>query len=166
MSVCCDLILYISSHSVQPMNPTWCMGFPTGNETGTYLALDMGGTNMRVCEIILSQEKGKFEDIQSKYKLPEKLKTGSGEDLWNYIAGCLHQFLDYHHESKDLNHVPLGFTFSFPVSQEYIDNGVLQTWTKGFDVSGVEGQDVVPPFEAALARAVSIALASVLNDWW
>jgi hexokinase len=27
-----------------PMNPTWCMGFPTGYETGTFLALDMGGT--------------------------------------------------------------------------------------------------------------------------
>ncbi|KAK0767464.1 hexokinase, partial [Friedmanniomyces endolithicus] len=48
-----------------PMNPTWCMGFPTGNETGTFLALDMGGTNLRVCEINLPEEKGEFDIIQS-----------------------------------------------------------------------------------------------------
>ena len=41
-----------------PMNPTWCMGYPTGYETGTFLALDMGGTNLRVCEINLPEEKG------------------------------------------------------------------------------------------------------------
>ena len=30
-----------------PMNPTWVMGFPTGQEQGSFLALDMGGTNLR-----------------------------------------------------------------------------------------------------------------------
>src|SRR5580698_5455586 len=34
-----------------PMLPTWCMACPTGEETGTYLAIDMGGSNLRVCEI-------------------------------------------------------------------------------------------------------------------
>ncbi|KAK0883536.1 hexokinase, partial [Friedmanniomyces endolithicus] len=69
-----------------PMNPTWCMGFPTGNETGTFLALDMGGTNLRVCEINLPEEKGEFDIIQSKYRLPEDLKTGTADELWAYIA--------------------------------------------------------------------------------
>ncbi|KAK0273729.1 hexokinase [Friedmanniomyces endolithicus] len=148
-----------------PMNPTWCMGFPTGNETGTFLALDMGGTNLRVCEINLPEEKGEFDIIQSKYRLPEDLKTGTADELWAYIADCLQQFIEYHHEGEKLDRLPLGFTFSYPATQNYIDHGILQRWTKGFDIEGVEGKDVVPPFEAALEeRGVPIKLTALIND--
>lgn len=150
------------------MNPTWVMGFPDGHETGTFLALDMGGTNLRVCEVILLEEKGEFEIIQSKYRMPEELKTGESEELWEYISDCLQQFIEYHHEVEDLaqlDKIPLGFTFSFPATQDYIDNGVLQRWTKGFDISGVEGHDVAPMFEAALAkRRLPIRLSALIND--
>jgi len=141
-----------------PMNPTWCLGFPTGNETGTYLALDMGGTNLRVCEIHLPEEKGEFDIIQSKYRMPEELKTGTADELWEYIADCLQQFIEYHHEGESLDQLPLGFTFSYPATQDAIDHGVLQRWTKGFDIEGVEGKDVVPPFEAALKERVSLTI--------
>lgn len=144
------------------------MGFPDGYETGTYLALDMGGTNLRVCEIVLLDEKGEFEIIQSKYRMPDELKTGDSEELWDYIADCIQQFIEYHHEVENLeklDKIPLGFTFSFPATQTYIDNGVLQRWTKGFDISGVEGKDVAPLFEAAIEkRKLPIRLAALIND--
>lgn len=137
-----------------PMNPTWCMGYPNGFETGTYLALDMGGTNLRVCEINLPEGKGEFDITQSKYKMPEELKSGTSDELWEYIADCLQQFIEYHHEGEKLDKLPLGFTFSFPATQDHIDHGVLQRWTKGFDIDGVEGKDVVPLFEDALKKRV------------
>ena len=147
------------------MNPTWVMGFPTGHETGTFLALDMGGTNLRVCEVILAEEKGEFDIIQSKYRMPEELKTGKSDELWEYVADCLQQFIEYHHEGEDLGKLPLGFTFSYPATQDYIDHGVLQRWTKGFDIEGVEGHDVVPLLEDALAkRDLPIKLAALIND--
>ena len=150
------------------MNPTWVMGFPDGYETGTFLALDMGGTNLRVCEIILLESKGEVDIIQSKYRMPRELKTGESEDLWEYIADCIQQFIEYHHEVEDLeklDKIPLGFTFSFPATQNYIDNGILQRWTKGFDISGVEGKDVAPLFEAAIAkRNLPIRLSALIND--
>ncbi len=136
------------------MNPTWVMSFPTGHETGTFLALDMGGTNLRVCEIELTEEKSEFDITQSKYRLPPELKTGHSEELWGYLADCLQQFLEMHHASQKLDKLHLGFTFSYPATQNYIDHGVLQRWTKGFDISGVEGHDVVPVFEEALAKRV------------
>lgn len=136
------------------MNVTWCMGFPNGDEQGTFLALDMGGTNLRVCEIRLTEQKGSFDIIQSKYRLPDELRTGSSDELWEYIADCLQQFLETHHENEELAHLPLGFTFSYPATQDYIDHGVLQRWTKGFDIDGVEGQDVVPMLEKALKKRV------------
>ena len=148
-----------------PMNPTWVMGYPNGYETGKFLALDMGGTNLRVCEINLPEEKGEFDVIQSKYRMPEELKSGTADELWGYIADCLQQFIEYHHEGEQLDKLPLGFTFSYPATQDYIDHGVLQRWTKGFDIDGVEGKDVVPPFEAALKeRGVPIKLSALIND--
>lgn len=148
-----------------PMNPTWVMSFPTGYETGTFLALDMGGTNLRVCEIILTDQKSEFDIIQSKYRMPEELKTGDAEELWEYIADCLQQFIETHHADQKLDKLPLGFTFSYPATQNYIDQGILQRWTKGFDIDGVEGEDVVPMFEAALAkRGVPIKLTALIND--
>ncbi len=150
------------------MNPTWVMGYPDGHETGTYLALDMGGTNLRVCEIILLEEKGEFDIIQSKYRMPDELKTGESEELWEYIADCIQQFIEYHHEVENLevlDKIPLGFTFSFPATQQYIDNGILQRWTKGFDISGVEGKDVAPLFEAAIEkRKLPVKLSALIND--
>ncbi|KAH8717247.1 Hexokinase [Beauveria bassiana] len=149
-----------------PMNPTWVMEYPDGNETGTFLALDMGGTNLRVCQITLTEKKSEFDIIQSKYRMPEELKTGKSDELWEYIADCLHQFLETHHgDTKNIKTLPLGFTFSYPATQNYVDAGILQRWTKGFDIDGVEGQDVVPMFEAALAkRGVPIQLTALIND--
>ena len=123
------------------MNPTWVIGWPTGNECGNYLALDMGGTNLRVCEVELAEEKGQFEIYQSKYRLPHEIKVGNSDQLWDYIAECVKQFLVANHEVDDLSELeemPLGFTFSYPCHQNAIDHGVLQRWTKGFDIDGVD----------------------------
>uniref|UniRef100_A0A093VTV0 Phosphotransferase n=1 Tax=Talaromyces marneffei PM1 TaxID=1077442 RepID=A0A093VTV0_TALMA len=148
-----------------PMNVTWVFGFPTGHEQGSFLALDMGGTNLRVCEIHLAEERGEFDITQSKYRIPEELKTGTAEELWEYIADCLQQFIEYHHEDEKLSSMPLGFTFSYPATQEYINHGVLQRWTKGFDIEGVEGKDVVPPFEEVLRkRGLPIKTTALIND--
>jgi hexokinase len=113
----------------------------------------MGGTNLRVCEIELTEEKSEFDITQSKYRLPEELKTGTSDELWEYIADCLQQFVETHHAGQKKN-LPLGFTFSYPATQDYIDHGVLQRWTKGFDIAGVEGHDVVPMLEEALKKRV------------
>ncbi|PYI29382.1 hexokinase hxk [Aspergillus indologenus CBS 114.80] len=148
-----------------PMNVTWVMGFPDGDEQGTFLALDMGGTNLRVCEITLTKEKGGFDITQSKYRMPEELRTGTAEELWEYIADCLQQFIESHHEGEELSKLPLGFTFSYPATQDYIDHGVLQRWTKGFDIDGVEGHDVVPPLEKILKeKGLPIKVAALIND--
>jgi hexokinase len=37
----------------------------------------------------------------------------------------------------------VGFCFSFAVEQQALNSGKLMGWTKGFDVDGVIGKDVV-----------------------
>jgi hexokinase len=150
------------------MNPTWVIGYPTGDESGTFLALDIGGTNLRVCEVELVDEKGQFEIYQSKYRLPDSIKVGHGEQLWDYMAECVKGFLLANHDEEDLSklgEIPLGFTFSYPCEQNAIDHGILQRWTKGFDIDDVEGHDVVPLFEAALERkGVPAKIVALVND--
>ena len=148
------------------MNPTWVMEFPDGHETGTFLALDMGGTNLRVCQITLTDRKSEFDILQSKYRMPQELKTGKSDELWEYIADCLQQFVQTHHgETPNIGTLPLGFTFSYPATQNYIDEGILQTWTKGFDIDGVEGKNVVPMLDDALKRKVcGFALLAWFRD--
>lgn len=143
------------------MNPTWVMSEPTGHETGEYLALDFGGTNLRVCQVTLKERN--FDIIQSKWRIREELKTGVAEELWDFLANCLQQFIETHHgpmANNMMDEIPLGFTFSYPATQSYIDEGTLQWWTKGFDIAGVEGQNVVPMFEAALRQRVRRSLVS------
>lgn len=62
------------------MIPTWVFGWPSGKEKGSYLAVDLGGTNLRVCEVELEGD-GKFAITQSKYKLTDEQKLGDGQAL-------------------------------------------------------------------------------------
>lgn len=139
------------------MNVTWVSSFPSGHESGRFITLDMGGTNLRVCDVSLSERKRDFEQSQRKFKLPKEVKSGTAEQLWDFVADRLKDFLDQSPGGAPDNiNVPLAFTFSFPVDQKNIRSGILQRWTKKFNVSGVEGEDVVPQLEAALARKVSL----------
>lgn len=154
------------------MHQTWVHHLPSGNERGTYLTLDLGGTNLRVCEITLhghaKRGKEKVELKQEQYKLPQELKTGDADGLWDFIAAKLEDFVtqkgvrNYYTQS---NPMPLGFTFSYPATQARIDHAVLKTWTKGFDIAGVENHDVAQQLRDKIAaRKLPLNLVCVIND--
>ncbi|PYI18652.1 hexokinase [Aspergillus violaceofuscus CBS 115571] len=149
-----------------PMNVTWVMNQPTGYETGSYLTVDMGGTNLRVCNVTLTGEKGGCELTQHKFKLPKHMRQCTADELWAFIADRIQDFIEEQHltppESEKL---PLAFTFSYPVTQDNIRHGVLQRWTKGWDISGVEGHDVVAQLEQALEqKSIPVRVVALVND--
>jgi len=81
------------------------------------------------------------------------------------LAKKIHNFM----ESNDLlriHHLPLGFTFSFPMVQEDLDVGILVTWTKSFNCAGVVGRDAVQMLKEAIARRkiYNVEVVAVLND--
>lgn len=146
------------------MNVTWVSRFPNGHETGRFLTLDMGGTNLRVCDVRLSDRRRDFEQTQRKFKIPLEVKSGTAEELWDFVADRLESFLEEHPSgAAEGTNLPLALTFSFPVDQQNIRSGVLQHWTKKFNVSGVEGQDVVPQLEAALVKKVSSSSSEIIS---
>ncbi|KAH2710696.1 hypothetical protein KXW03_007324, partial [Aspergillus fumigatus] len=149
-----------------PMNVTWIMGYPTGKEQGKFLILDMGGTNLRVSQAQLLGSDRDMESIQEKYSIPQSIKQGTADDLWDFVADCVQKFLQSRlSESERSKVLPLAFTFSYPVIQSSIKVGVLQCWTKDFCVSGVEGHDVVFQLEAAFERKkIPVRVVALVND--
>ena len=137
------------------MNVTWVLGWPDGNERGSFLTVDLGGTNIRVCWIVLKERKGETEVTQDQYRLSEELKSGSAQELWAFIVESIENFIQKHQlGGTPEDPLKLAFTFSYPAHQDYIDHGKLITWTKGFDIQGVEGNDAAGQLREAMARKV------------
>lgn len=67
------------------MLPTYVFGWPTGQEKGAYLAVDLGGTNLRVCHVELEGD-GKFEVTQTKYRLCVSNSSSSSPDSSLLVA--------------------------------------------------------------------------------
>eukprot|EP00092_Neocalanus_flemingeri_P034173 GFUD01037166.1.p1 GENE.GFUD01037166.1~~GFUD01037166.1.p1 ORF type:complete len:544 (+),score=125.53 GFUD01037166.1:103-1734(+) len=143
--------------------PTYVRCLPTGEETGRFLALDLGGTNFRVLLMEIGDEKRFGMDSQI-FSIEPKLMVGTGEALFDHIASCLASFVKEHHLEDEI--LPLGFTFSFPLIQEGLTKGRLAQWTKGFKCSSVEGFDVVDLLKQAIERRndVTIDVVAILND--
>ena len=144
------------------------VGLPTGKETGEYLALDFGGTNLRVLRIQLKGE-GKFE-ILKKVAKPLKVEgvydfigpDSTAEQMFDFIAELVDEAIDGDHTKKYL----LGHTFSFPSEQSDLYNAKLIIWTKEFATPGVEGKVVNDLLKEALHRQGidNVEPTAVIND--
>lgn len=135
----------------------------SGHEKGDFLALDLGGTNFRVILLKLDPER-ELDCIVKYYTVPEPLRLGEGELLFEFLAECMHNFL----EDKGLlgKKLPLGFCFSFPMIQTGIDEGLLVTWTKSFKCKNVVGKEVVQMLKHAFSKkkGVNVDVVAVIND--
>ncbi|KAK5615210.1 hypothetical protein CRENBAI_004378 [Crenichthys baileyi] len=147
------------------MLPTFVRATPDGTEKGDFLALDLGGTNFRVLHVRVMEEEQKVLKMNSQIcAIPQEIMLGTGEQLFDHIAECLSEFLDSQKLKQQT--LPLGFTFSFPCEQKEIDKSILIHWTKGFNCSGVEGEDVVKLLKEAIHRRGDYDIGSVamVND--
>ena len=144
------------------------VGLPSGKETGEYLALDFGGTNIRVFKIRLDGD-GKFEIVKRVGRpliVPGEYdyicKDATAEQMFDFIAELIDEVIDGDHETKYY----LGHTFSFPSTQDNIYNARLIIWTKEFATQGVEGEVANDLLVEALKRrgAGNVEPVAVLND--
>lgn len=156
----------VKDKQVVPMLPTFVFGWPTGTETGDYLSLDFGGTNIRTCLVRLKGDRS-FELTQSKFRIQEHQKRVEGQELFDYFAECIKEFLEKQFGSCDKVSEPLslGFTFSYPTVQKRIDHGELVRWTKGFNNPNTEGKDCAAMMRKSLEKYnVPVKLSSIIND--
>ncbi|KAH8870716.1 Hexokinase [Schistosoma japonicum] len=145
------------------MFPSYVTKVPNGTETGNFLALDLGGTNYRVLSVTL-EGKGKSPRIQERtYSIPAEKMSGTGTELFRYIAETLSDFLD-NNGMRDKK-FDLGFTFSFPCEQKGLTHATLVRWTKGFTADGVEGNNVAELLQNALdEHGLHVRCVAVVND--
>ncbi|KAF7644852.1 hypothetical protein LDENG_00214500 [Lucifuga dentata] len=147
------------------MLPTYVRSTPDGTECGDFLALDLGGSNFRVLLVRVQSGRRHNVEMHNKiYTIPQDTMQGTGEELFDHIAYCLTDFLEY--MGMKAASLPLGFTFSFPCQQNKLDQGILLKWTKGFKASGCEGKDVVMLLKDAVRRRQEFDLnfVAVVND--
>lgn len=140
------------------------------DETGRFLALDLGGTNYRVIVVDMQDGQVTRSRVYTKADIPQleltqALITGESAPFFDFIADGIRLVA----EAEGLDPArtyPLGFSFAFPVRQEAVDVGYLAEWVKGFDVKGVVGQDVVRLLnEALVRRGVSgVKVVALVND--
>ncbi|KAL8934326.1 MAG: hypothetical protein Q9216_005964 [Gyalolechia sp. 2 TL-2023] len=160
--------------------PTYVTAVPNGTEKGVYLAVDLGGTNFRVCSIKLNGDTT-FSLTQSKVAIPRELMTAeTSQELFTFLAKQIEAFLKTHHNDHfveyhqrrvagkpvtDEHLFQLGFTFSFPVEQIGINKGYLIRWTKGFDIADAIGKDVCALLQAEIdALHLPVKVAALVND--
>ncbi|XP_067951124.1 hexokinase-4-like isoform X2 [Watersipora subatra] len=137
-----------------------------GTEHGDYLALDLGGTNFRV--IFIEMREGKLmRKLIHYYEIPERILTGTGKELFDYLADSIAALLTKENITTTTDQaIPLGFTFSFPMIQSSLTSALLLTWTKKFKCSDTEMKDVVLMLEEAIARRgdINVSIVAILND--
>lgn len=166
ISICIDEGLGKKTHPKATIKcwQTYVQNMPTGNEKGSFLALDLGGSNFRVLKLELDVNKY-FKIDQKTYACSKVLMTGSGSKLFDYIASCLEEFVTSEGIQTSTT-MPLGFTFSFPMSQKGVDSGLLVRWTKGFTCDGVVGEDIVKLMTKSINKipGLNVKVCAILND--
>ena len=164
--------------------PTYVTAVPNGTEKGLYMAVDLGGTNFRVCSIDLHGN-STFSLTQSKVAIPKELMVAkTSAELFGFLAKQIESFLKTHHgehyhchmerrhrkntyvsQDEDVEIFSLGFTFSFPVQQSGINKGNLIRWTKGFDIKDTVGKDVCALLQKEIdILGLPVRVAALVND--
>lgn len=145
---------------------------PNGSEKGTYYALDLGGTNFRVLQVQLGGDSSDRSAILRhdvvRQAIPPHLMTSTSEDLFDFIASSLKEFVEKEEGFSELSAVKrmeLGFTFSFPVKQMSVSSGILIKWTKGFAIEDMVGRDVSECLQQAMSKiGLNMRVAALVND--
>ncbi|KAK7952753.1 uncharacterized protein PG986_008481 [Apiospora aurea] len=159
--------------------PSYVRAIPTGRERGVFLAVDLGGTNCRVCSVELHGD-GTYSLVQTKYPIPRPLTVNpSYKPLFRFIAEKIRDFLEGHPEadihngdsSADLPHPrredfrKLGFTFSFTYEQHSLAKGSVMLWDKGWDIPEAIGRDPCEMLQEGLDELeVPVLVVALAND--
>ena len=139
---------------------------PTGDEQGVFLALDFGGTNVRVSRIRLLGkhcyviEKKIARPLRLSGKYDYTTEETTKDELFDFLADCVAAVAGRNSSYK------LGHTFSFAVRQDGPQDAQFSAWAKEIRVQGMEGVMINDALRQALLRRGldHIEPVALLND--
>lgn len=140
---------------------------PSGQEQGDYIAVDFGGTNVRVMLIsllgngryaVVKKISRPLADAAQGYDLTAPSATGG--ELFAFVAELVENVLN---TKRDYS---LGLTFSYPMRQDAIDKAALIEWTKELKTGATVGMDIKSMLSQALqGRGLHrINPVAIIND--
>lgn len=153
------------------MLPSFCHTLPSGRETGTFVALDVGGSTFRVALVQLNKRHGNEEPIKikrmSSAKIDESVRRMPARDFFDWMAQRIQKMLS---EDPDTSHdetqsVPVGLAWSFPIEQTSNRSGKVQGMGKGFTCHDSLGEDLGELIESACRKAgFRVRVEAIIND--
>jgi hexokinase len=154
----------LANHRVWQL-PTYVRSVPTGKEKGRVLAVDLGGSNCRICLVDLHGD-STFTVTQSKHGVPPDVMINSSyRPLFKFIAQRIGEFLDAHLEPASQSPYRLGFTFSFTCEQTSLAGGRLIHWDKGWDIPDALGRDPCVMLQEAIDElGLPVVVTVLAND--
>ena len=123
---------HLALHSDEQFLATPVTKLPGGDERGEFLAIDFGGSNLRVAFVNLLGRRpasgrrpslDAYDERIEKYHeqswpIGDHLKVEKAEDLFAWIGSCLAAVIQARMEDGEgglPDEIPLGLAFSFPV---------------------------------------------------
>ncbi|KAH6678858.1 hexokinase-1 [Plectosphaerella plurivora] len=157
------------------MLPSYNHQLPSGRETGRYLALDVGGSTLRVALVELhGTRKGasgpESEIVRIKaFPIGLDVKGLEGAAFFDWMAARIIEVLaeekEGHRQESD-GPLPMALSWSFPIEQTSLRGGRINNMGKGFRAAlGLVDQDLGAVIEASCRRAgLAAEVHAIIND--
>ncbi|KAK9466130.1 hypothetical protein V1512DRAFT_263944 [Lipomyces arxii] len=154
------------------MLPSYIYKYPTGSETGVFVALDVGGSTLRIAVV-------KFDPAvvlkrvilySTAEMIDFAVRNLDGRSFFLWIASQLHSVVYVAYANNWLSEqdrILVGLTWSFPLDQISVTTGIIRPMGKGFsqisnDIVGWDLQTVLT--RACKDSGLEIDLLAVIND--
>ncbi|KAI0890372.1 hexokinase-7 [Annulohypoxylon maeteangense] len=164
-----------------------------GREKGRYLAIDIGGTNLRVgfiellgneigvngfCNGVNGSLKNSHSEsssnirrlLEKSWPILDVLKNENADSLFKWIGSCIAEVVREGCEEFNLPRdieLPMGVTFSFPMVQDTLSDATLMAMGKGFTITSRLhlGTHLINGYEKSKTPDLPpIKVAAILND--
>ncbi|KAE9963380.1 hypothetical protein EG328_011462 [Venturia inaequalis] len=154
------------------MLPSYIYTLPSGQERGSYLALDVGGSTFRVAFVELSGRDNEKESMRivkmCTYKICNSVKALEGHHFFDWMAEKIRETLDdpVVVEVHGTQTLIMGLAWSFPIKTTSPGAGTLLDMGKGFKAGkGVAGQDIGGLITLACQKKkLNVRLDAIIND--
>ncbi|KAK3903939.1 hypothetical protein C8A05DRAFT_42926 [Staphylotrichum tortipilum] len=157
------------------MLPSYNSQLPTGLETGQYLALDVGGSTLRVALVDLrgrgtaGTESGIVQ--MDSFKIDSDVRDLKGTEFFDWMAERIHWTMAKDGSKEKKGHSPeepllVGLAWSFPIEQTSSKGGKLCGMGKGFLAhAGLIGEDLGDIIKTACQKqGLHVELSAIVND--
>ncbi|KAL8729080.1 MAG: hypothetical protein Q9166_004997 [cf. Caloplaca sp. 2 TL-2023] len=159
--------------SPQCMLPSHNYTLPNGKEHGTYLALEVGGSTLRVALVDLDGRASSRQPLRIRRivtsTINNRVRDFRGLAFFDWIAEKIGEMLSVDREACDHMQLeeplPMGIAWSFPIDQTSIRSGNIIGMGKGFHCSVYKGHDLGDLITQACQRLnLNIRLDAIVND--